>query len=140
MDANDDDRDQGGRGGSAAVEHELGRGRYGPGARDEVTVPGTGPVRAAKQGDFGDSVDVTLDAETLRDGGPTSTGGVRTTTGSSAGPGGAGRPPPAAAAGDSRRDLTVQAVTLFCFVRLGDDAGCERLVGGGHLVRVPLPQ
>jgi hypothetical protein len=32
-------------------------------------------------------------AETWRNGGPTATGGIRTTTGSSAGPGGAGRAP-----------------------------------------------
>lgn len=61
-------------------------GVYGDDVLDEVTVPPTDPVRVAKENDIGDPADVQVDAEELRNGGPTRSGGAVTTTGGTAGP------------------------------------------------------
>jgi hypothetical protein len=58
---------------------------YGEGVLDEITEP-TDDVAEAKRRDWGDVADVPVDAETLRDGGPTRSGGAVTTTGGNAGP------------------------------------------------------
>lgn len=76
---NDDDAQQ-------RVENEIGHGAYGPGALDEITVPRTDPVRAAKDRDVFDPAPVDVDPEELRNGGPVRTPGMMTTTGGTAGP------------------------------------------------------
>ncbi|WP_432994177.1 hypothetical protein [Dactylosporangium sp. CA-233914] len=81
----------------ARVEEELGHGNYGPGAFDEVTDP-SDPAREVLRRGAGeptgavarDPADAAAEAEILRNGGPTTSEGLRTTTGSHAGPGGPG--------------------------------------------------
>ncbi|HEX6498659.1 MAG TPA: hypothetical protein VF054_06455 [Micromonosporaceae bacterium] len=68
-------------------------GVYGPDVLDEVTVPPTDEVREAKEHDVGDPADVQVDAEELRNGGPTRSGGAVTTTGGTAGPASVRRAP-----------------------------------------------
>jgi hypothetical protein len=70
----------------ARNDDPIGQGAYGDGAIEEVTVPGTDPVRTAKDRDLGDPADRELELEELRNGGPTRTPGIRTTTGGNAGP------------------------------------------------------
>ena len=68
------------------VEEQLGHGRYGPGAFDEVTVPPNDERREVQERDLDDPADVAVDLDELRDGGPTVSPGVATTTGGKAGP------------------------------------------------------
>ncbi|MEE6258938.1 hypothetical protein [Plantactinospora sonchi] len=74
------------------AEQRVGRGEYGPGAVDEVTLP-VDEGRAAHELDIEDPADRAPDPDVLRDGGPTRNRGVVTTTGGSAGPASARRRP-----------------------------------------------
>jgi|HigsolmetaAR201D_1030396.scaffolds.fasta_scaffold38258_1 hypothetical protein len=67
------------------AEGRIGRGEYGPGAADEVTLP-VDEGRSAHELDIEDPADRAHDPDVLRDGGPTHHRGVVTTTGGSAGP------------------------------------------------------
>ncbi|MFB9239910.1 hypothetical protein ACFFWC_31030 [Plantactinospora siamensis] len=75
---------------SAQPQQPAGRGLdpadYGPDAAREVTLPPADPVREAKDRDLDDPAHSRIDADTLRDGGPTETPGMVTTTGGVAGP------------------------------------------------------
>ncbi|MGC5022616.1 hypothetical protein [Micromonospora sp. DT47] len=73
------------------AEERLTAGVYGEGALDEVTVPRTDETRVIQEEDPDDPADVPIDANVLRDGGPTRGQGAITTTGGTAGPASARR-------------------------------------------------
>jgi len=85
---------------------ELFGDQYGEDVLDEVTVPPTDPVREAKDRDVDDPAHVRVDPETLRDGGPTESGGAVTTTGGTAGPASVRRVPNRDAAPTTTGDAT----------------------------------
>ncbi|MEN3613691.1 hypothetical protein [Plantactinospora sp. ZYX-F-223] len=62
------------------TEDRMGRGRYGPGAMEEVTLP-VDEGREAHERDIEDPADRARDPDVLRNGGPTRNRGVSTTTG-----------------------------------------------------------
>lgn len=68
------------------AEERVAGGVYGEGALDEVTVPQTDVTRVIQEEDPDDPAHTPVDANVLRDGGPTRGQGAVTTTGGTAGP------------------------------------------------------
>ncbi|SCF29655.1 hypothetical protein GA0074695_5278 [Micromonospora viridifaciens] len=68
------------------AEERIAGGVYGEGALDEVTVPQTDVLRVIQEEDPDDPAHTPVDANVLRDGGPTRGQGAVTTTGGTAGP------------------------------------------------------
>ncbi len=73
------------------AEERVAGGVYGEGALDEVTVPQTDVTRVIQEEDPDDPAHTPVDANVLRDGGPTRGQGAVTTTGGTAGPASARR-------------------------------------------------
>ncbi|MFR9779841.1 hypothetical protein ACL02O_27770 [Micromonospora sp. MS34] len=73
------------------AEERVAGGVYGEGALDEVTVPQTDVTRVIQEEDPDDPAHIAVDANVLRDGGPTGGQGAVTTTGGTAGPASARR-------------------------------------------------
>ncbi|MCW3839121.1 hypothetical protein ONA70_03295 [Micromonospora yasonensis] len=73
------------------AEERVAGGVYGEGALDEVTVPQTDVTRVIQEDDPDDPAHTPVDANVLRDGGPTGGQGAVTTTGGTAGPASARR-------------------------------------------------
>ncbi|MEU3456704.1 hypothetical protein ABZ671_24335 [Micromonospora sp. NPDC006766] len=73
------------------AEERIAGGVYAKGALDEVTVPQTDVLRVIQEEDPDDPAHVPVDANVLRDGGPTRGQGAVTTTGGTAGPASARR-------------------------------------------------
>ncbi|MFE9691076.1 hypothetical protein [Micromonospora sp. NPDC005806] len=73
------------------AEERVAGGVYGKGALDEVTVPQTDVLRVIQEEDPDDPAHTPVDANVLRDGGPTRGQGAITTTGGTAGPASARR-------------------------------------------------
>jgi hypothetical protein len=73
------------------AEERIAGGVYGEGALDEVTVPQTDVTRVIQEEDPDDPAHTPVDANVLRDGGPTRGQGAVTTTGGTAGPASARR-------------------------------------------------
>ncbi|ROO51605.1 hypothetical protein EDC02_6488 [Micromonospora sp. Llam0] len=82
----DRDAEWAGDEGQAFVDDLEQRSAYRQEILDDVVAPPTDPVREVKERDLDDPADVPIPAETLRDGGPTRSGGGLTTTGGTAGP------------------------------------------------------
>lgn len=114
------------------AEDRVGRGEYGPGAVEEVTLP-VDEGREAHERDIEDPADRPRDPDVLRNGGPTRNRGVITTTGGrKAGPASVHRrprPPGGKVAPTTTGDATTGGTNTPASGSTSDKSGQARQVG-----------
>jgi hypothetical protein len=114
------------------AEDRIGRGKYGPRAVEEVTLP-VDEGREAHELDIEDPADGARDPDVLRDGGPTRNRGVITTTGGrKAGPASVRRrprPPGGNVAPTTTGDATTGGMNTPASGSTSDKSGQARQIG-----------